>query len=74
MVDLSVQIGNVALANPIMPASGTFSPELAEVIDLNRLGALVTKSITPEFRAGNPKRRRACLTRSAFRARVWLIS
>jgi dihydroorotate dehydrogenase (NAD+) catalytic subunit len=54
MVDLSVQIGNVALANPIMPASGTFSPELAEVIDLNRLGALVTKSITPEFRAGNP--------------------
>jgi len=54
MVDLSVQIGDVALANPIMPASGTFSPELAAVIDLNRLGALVTKSITREFRAGNP--------------------
>lgn len=54
MVDLAVQVGSVALANPIMPASGTFSPELAAVIDLNRLGALVTKSITREFRAGNP--------------------
>ncbi len=54
MVDLAVQVGSVALANPIMPASGTFSPELAAVIDLNRLGALVTKSITREFRSGNP--------------------
>ena len=54
MVDLSVHVGDVTLANPIMPASGTFSPELAAVIDLNRLGALVTKSITREFRAGNP--------------------
>jgi len=53
MVDLAVQVGEVALANPVMPASGTFSPELAAVIDLNRLGALVTKSITREFRAGN---------------------
>lgn len=53
MVDLSVQVGSVALANPVMPASGTFSPELAQVIDLDRLGALVTKSITREFRAGN---------------------
>ncbi len=53
MVNLSVQVGDVALANPIMPASGTFSPELGAVIDLNRLGALVTKSITRDFRAGN---------------------
>lgn len=54
MVDLSVNIGGLTLANPVMPASGTFSPELASVVDLNRLGALVTKSITREFRAGNP--------------------
>jgi dihydroorotate dehydrogenase (NAD+) catalytic subunit len=54
MVDLSVRIGAVELKNPIMPASGTFSPELAQVIDLNRLGALVTKSVSREFRAGNP--------------------
>lgn len=54
MVDLSVRIGEVMLANPVMPASGTFSPELAAVSDLDRLGALVTKSITREFRGGNP--------------------
>lgn len=54
MVDLAVRVGQVTLANPIMPASGTFSPELAAMADLDRLGALVTKSITREFRAGNP--------------------
>jgi len=54
MVDLSVRIGAVTLPNPIMPASGTFSAELAQVMDLNRLGALVTKSVSREFRAGNP--------------------
>jgi dihydroorotate dehydrogenase (NAD+) catalytic subunit len=54
MVDLSVRIGAVELQNPIMPASGTFSPELAQVMDLNRLGALVSKSVSREFRAGNP--------------------
>jgi dihydroorotate dehydrogenase (NAD+) catalytic subunit len=52
--DLSVRIGRLRLANPVMPASGTFGPELAEVFDLNGLGALVTKSVTPEPRAGNP--------------------
>jgi dihydroorotate dehydrogenase (NAD+) catalytic subunit len=54
MVDLGVRIGRLALANPVMPASGTFGPELAQVFDLDVLGALVTKSVTPEFRAGNP--------------------
>src|SRR5258708_16233073 len=54
MVDMSVKIGNVALKNPIMPASGCFSTDLAQVIDLNRLGALVAKTVSREFRAGNP--------------------
>jgi dihydroorotate dehydrogenase (NAD+) catalytic subunit len=54
MVDLSVKIGSVALANPIMPASGTFSNEFSQVIDLNRLGALVTKTVSRPYRAGNP--------------------
>lgn len=54
MVDLSVRIGDLTLDNPIMPASGTFSPELANVMDLNRLGALVAKSITRAPRTGNP--------------------
>ena len=54
MVDMRVRIGNVTLANPIMPASGAFSTDLAQVMDLNRLGALVAKTVSREFRAGNP--------------------
>ena len=54
MVDLSVKVGAVALANPIMPGSGTFSAEFAQVIDLNRLGALVTKTVSRSYRPGNP--------------------
>jgi dihydroorotate dehydrogenase (NAD+) catalytic subunit len=54
MVNFSVSLGRLQLQNPVMPASGTFGPELAKVFDLDRLGALVTKSITPEPREGNP--------------------
>src|SRR5690349_10467200 len=54
MVDLSVKLGAVALANPILPASGTFSDEFGQVIDLNRLGALVTKTVSRNYRPGNP--------------------
>jgi len=54
MVDLAVKVGAVTLQNPIMPASGTFSNEFAQVIDLNRLGALVTKTVSRPFRPGNP--------------------
>ena len=54
MVDLSVKIGSVTLKNPIMPASGAFSTELAQVMDINRLGALVSKTVSREFRIGNP--------------------
>jgi dihydroorotate dehydrogenase (NAD+) catalytic subunit len=53
-VDLSVQIGTLSLRNPVMPASGTFAEGLDRVIDFNRLGALVTKTITRELRTGNP--------------------
>lgn len=54
MVDLSVDIGSLTLKNPIMPASGTFSEELAEVFDIECLGAHVTKTITRGLRDGNP--------------------
>lgn len=54
MVDLATRIGALTLANPIMPASGTFSREMAEAFDLGQLGALVTKTITAERRGGNP--------------------
>lgn len=53
MVDLSVRVGTVELKNPIMPASGCFSHEFGKVFDLDRLGALVTKSVTPKLRKGN---------------------
>jgi len=54
MLDLTTRIGALELKNPIMPASGTFSEELAEVFDLDLLGAHVTKTITREKRNGNP--------------------
>jgi dihydroorotate dehydrogenase (NAD+) catalytic subunit len=54
MIDLSVRIGALTLANPVMPASGTFAEGLDKVMDFNRLGAFVTKTITRELRAGNP--------------------
>jgi dihydroorotate dehydrogenase (NAD+) catalytic subunit len=55
-VDLSVQIGSLRLKNPVMVASGTFGygPEYAELVDLNRLGALVVKGIFKEPTRGNP--------------------
>jgi dihydroorotate dehydrogenase (NAD+) catalytic subunit len=54
MIDLSVGVGGLTLANPVMPASGTFAEGLDKVMDFNRLGAFVTKTITRELRAGNP--------------------
>jgi len=54
VVDLTVRIGSVTLANPVMPASGTFSYEYSRIIDLNRLGALITKTVSRGYRAGNP--------------------
>jgi dihydroorotate dehydrogenase (NAD+) catalytic subunit len=54
MVDMTVKIGSVTLPNPVLPASGTFSAEFSQVIDLNRLGGLVTKTVSRNYRAGNP--------------------
>ncbi len=54
MTDLTTRIGGLTLANPVMPASGTFAEGLGDVVDLARIGALVTKTITRELRAGNP--------------------
>ncbi|MBO1075928.1 dihydroorotate dehydrogenase [Roseomonas marmotae] len=53
MTDMSVRIGDLKLANPVMPASGTFAEGLGQVMDLSRLGAIVTKTITRELRDGN---------------------
>lgn len=53
-VDLSVTVGTLRLRNPVMPASGTFAEGLDNVVDFEKLGALVTKTITHELRTGNP--------------------
>jgi dihydroorotate dehydrogenase (NAD+) catalytic subunit len=54
MADLRVRIGELALSNPVMPASGTFAEGLAQIVPFDRLGAIVTKTITAELRGGNP--------------------
>lgn len=55
-VDLSVKIGSLQLRNPIMLASGTvgYGNEISEFSDLNKLGAIVTKSLSLKPRKGNP--------------------
>ncbi len=55
--DLRVRIGSLELANPVMPASGCFGPELGAIVDLNRLGAMVTKTVFAAPRSGNPAHR-----------------
>lgn len=54
MVDLSVKIGKLKLKNPVMAASGTFGTEYGELIDINKLGAIVLKTVTLVERCGNP--------------------
>lgn len=54
---LTVNLGSMLLANPVMPASGCFGPELGELIPLDRLGALVTKTVFAGVRSGNPAHR-----------------
>ncbi len=57
--DLSVRLGPLALANPVLTASGTFGygDEVAHVVDVRRLGAVITKTVTLEPRPGNPPAR-----------------
>ncbi len=59
MTDLSVHIGPLVLKNPIMTASGTFgyAEEFDGLVDLHQIGAIVTKTVTPLPRPGNPPRR-----------------
>ncbi len=54
VVDMRVRIGSIELKNPVMPGSGTMGEGLAKVMDLNRIGAIVTKTITPDKREGCP--------------------
>jgi dihydroorotate dehydrogenase (NAD+) catalytic subunit len=60
VIDLAVQLAprhatGLVLKNPVMPASGTFGygTEYARLVDVDRLGALVTKAVTLRPRRGN---------------------
>lgn len=54
-VNMQVEIAGITLRNPIMPASGTFGygEEYAPYLDLNSLGAIVTKGLSLNPKAGN---------------------
>lgn len=55
-LDTSVTIAGVTLKNPVMTASGTFGSgaEYSEFVDLNKLGAVVTKGVANVPWPGNP--------------------
>ncbi|MGI5118110.1 dihydroorotate dehydrogenase [Marinactinospora thermotolerans] len=59
--DLRTRLGDVELANPIMTAAGCAGAgrELAQFFDVARIGAVVTKSVMLEPRAGRPAPRMA---------------
>jgi dihydroorotate dehydrogenase (NAD+) catalytic subunit len=53
--NLEIKIGSMTMKNPVTVASGTFGygPEYADLVDLNRLGAITVKGICPEAHVGN---------------------
>ncbi|MCD6498392.1 MAG: dihydroorotate dehydrogenase [Deltaproteobacteria bacterium] len=54
-VDMGVDLTGLALANPVMTASGTFGygVESKDLVDLAELGAVVTKGLSPVPKEGN---------------------
>ena len=54
-IDLSVQLGTLVLANPVLAASGTFGYglEYEPFVDLNRLGGFATKGLSLQPKIGN---------------------
>ena len=56
MADLVVRFAGVEFRNPVLLASGTcgYGSELSSLTELARIGGLVSKTITPEPRPGNP--------------------
>ena len=52
---LAVDLSGIPLRNPVLLAAGTagYTDEMADALDLSRVGGMVTKSITAEARAGN---------------------
>ena len=61
MANLHTSLGTLQLQNPVMTASGTFGYglEFADIVRLDRLGAIIVKGTTLEPREGNPYPRMA---------------
>src|ERR1700678_3761545 len=57
--DLRTRVGHLDLPSPILTASGCAGTgrELAQFTDVARIGAVITKSVTLEPKAGNPSPR-----------------
>lgn len=55
-VDMNVNLAGLALRSPVLTASGTFASgrEFADFVDLERVGAVVTKGVSLEPWEGNP--------------------
>ena len=56
MANLKVKIRKLELKNPVILASGTagFGKEIKDLVDINKLGAIITKTITLNKKEGNP--------------------
>ena len=54
--DLKVKLGGLELQNPVMTASGTFgyAKEFEDLVDLDRLGAIIVKGLSLQPSKGNP--------------------
>lgn len=68
--NLSVNLAGVVLENPVMTASGTFGSgaEYSQFVDLNKLGAVVTKGVANIPWTGNPTPRIAEVTSGMLNA------
>lgn len=67
MADLAIELGTLSLRNPVLSASGTFGHglEMCHFTPPERIGGLVSKTVTPRPRPGNPAPR-ICETESGF--------
>ncbi len=66
-IDISTEIAGIKLTSPVITASGTFGygDELTDLVDMSRIGAIITKTITLGPRIGNPPPR-ICETASGM--------
>ena len=69
-MNLAVQLGSLRMQNPVTVASGTFGygAEYAQLLDLNRLGAVTVKGIRLNPVLGNPTPRTAEVTSGMLNA------